>query len=100
MRRPAEYIARIERGESAQASGEDIDAATSRGETMMLGLRLLEEGVPQSRFRERYGGSVGDFFAQELGEGVAKGLIEVTPERVRLTPQGRFVSNQVLKLFV
>lgn len=100
VRRPAEYIARIERGESAEASGEDIDARASRGETMLLGLRLLEEGVSQERFRARHGGAIADFFARELDEGVSKGLIEVTVERVRLTPRGRFVSNQVMQLFV
>lgn len=100
VKRPAEYIARIERGESVEMNHEDIDARTSRGETMMLGLRLLNEGVSQARFAERYGAPASRFYPNELDEAASKGLIEVTTERIRLTEKGRFVSNQALKLFV
>lgn len=99
-KRPADYIGRIERGESVEMNHEDIDERTSRGETMMLGLRLLNEGVPHARFEQRYGAPMAAFFARELNEGVSKGLIEMDAERVRLTERGRFVSNQVMKLFV
>jgi oxygen-independent coproporphyrinogen-3 oxidase len=100
VRRPAEYIARVGSGASAEMSGEDIDERTSRGETMILGLRLLEEGVQQERFRRRYGLSIEAAYPDELGEGWARGLIEITPECVRLTPSGRFLSNQVMRTFV
>jgi oxygen-independent coproporphyrinogen-3 oxidase len=100
VRRPADYITRIERNETVEMNGEDIDGATSRGETMMLGLRLLNEGVTHERFAQRYGAPMMQFYARELDEGVAKGLIEITAERVKLTERGRFVSNQVMKLFV
>jgi oxygen-independent coproporphyrinogen-3 oxidase len=100
VRRPAGYIARIARGDSVEMNHEDIDARTSRGETMILGLRLLNEGVRQARFEERYGASVAHFFACELEEGQQLGLLEVNAERVRLTAKGHFLSNQVMKLFV
>jgi oxygen-independent coproporphyrinogen-3 oxidase len=100
VKRPADYISRIERGESVELNHEDIDERTSRGETMMLGLRLLNEGVTQARFAERYGAPAAHFYAEELNEAAGKGLLEITPERIRLTEKGRFVSNQALKLFV
>ncbi len=100
VKRPADYIARVERGQSAELSHEDIDARTSRGETMMLGLRLLQEGVSQARFAERYGAPIEAFFARELARGVELGVLDVTPERVRLTDKGTFVSNQAMMLFV
>jgi oxygen-independent coproporphyrinogen-3 oxidase len=100
VKRPADYIARIERGESVEMNHEDIDERTSRGETMMLGLRLLNEGVQQARFAQRYGAPAAHFYERELDESAKKGLIEVTDERVRLTERGRFVSNQVMRLFV
>jgi oxygen-independent coproporphyrinogen-3 oxidase len=100
VKRPADYVGRIERGESVELNHENIDERTSRGETMMLGLRLLHEGMSQARFAERYGAPAAHFYARELDEAVSKGLIEVTPERICLTEQGRFVSNQALKLFV
>lgn len=100
VRKPAEYIARIRRGENTIAGSEPITPETSRSETMMLGLRLLEEGVSQARFAQRYGAPIAAFFAEALRRGEQRGLIEVTPERVRLRPEARFVSNQAMMLFV
>ncbi|MCX7939189.1 MAG: radical SAM family heme chaperone HemW [Thermoflexales bacterium] len=100
VRRPAEYIARAQRGESTIAGSETIEPATSRSETMMLGLRLLEEGVSQARFAQRYGAPISAFFAEALQRGEQLGLIEVTPERVRLRPEARFISNQAMMLFI
>ncbi len=100
VRRPADYIARIAQGAPVELGSEEIDEATSRGETMMLGLRLLREGVDQARFAERYGAPVAHFYARALEQGVARGLLEVTDERIRLTARGRFVSNQAMRLFL
>ncbi len=100
VRRPAEYIARVERNQPTEAGEEHISDALSRGETMMLGLRLLREGVSRTRFQTRYGAPIEAFYAAELDEGVRRGLLEVTDACVRLTPRGRFVSNQVMHLFL
>ncbi|MFN4294492.1 MAG: radical SAM family heme chaperone HemW [Thermoflexales bacterium] len=100
VKRPADYIARIAQGAPVELGSEELDEATSRGETMMLGLRLLREGVDQARFAERYGAPVAHFYARALEQGVARGLLEVTDERVRLTARGRFVSNQAMRLFL
>lgn len=100
VKRPADYIARVERGENTIKGSELIDPRTSRGETMMLGLRLLEEGVSRARFAARYGAPIEAFYARELAEGQRKGLLEVLPDRVRLTRAARFVSNQAMQLFV
>ncbi|BCX02167.1 MAG: coproporphyrinogen III oxidase [Candidatus Roseilinea sp.] len=100
VKRPADYIARVEHGVLVELGCEDIDEATSRGETMMLGLRLLREGVEQARFAERYGAPVTHFYARALEQGVAQGLLEVTDERIRLTERGRFISNQAMRLFL
>ncbi len=99
-RRPADYVGRIQRGESAEMGHEDIDAVTSRGETMMMGLRLLEEGVSLSAFAQRYGAPLEQYYAAELREGLRLGMLDITPDRVRLTERGHFLSNQALMLFV
>ena len=65
-----------------------------------VALRLLHEGVEHARFEGRYGAPMSHFFADELNEGVTKGLIDIDDARVQLTERGRFVSNQVMKLFV
>jgi oxygen-independent coproporphyrinogen-3 oxidase len=100
VKRPAEYMQRVQAGESVELSYEDIDERGSRGETMLLGLRLLDEGVADARFRERHGDSIHHFYARELDEGVKLGLLDVTNERVRLTRRGHFLSNRVMALFV
>jgi oxygen-independent coproporphyrinogen-3 oxidase len=100
VKRPAEYIARIERGESVEHGRETIEPRTARGETMMLGLRLLQEGVDRTRFAERHGAPIEQFFADELARGQEMGLLDVDAARVRLTEKGTFVSNQAMMLFV
>ena len=100
VRRPADYVGRIQRGESAEMGHEDIDAVTSRGETMMMGLRLLEEGVSLTAFAQRYGAPLEQYYAAELREGLRLGMLDITPDRVRLTERGHFLSNQALMLFV
>ncbi|MDW8351492.1 MAG: radical SAM family heme chaperone HemW [Anaerolineae bacterium] len=100
VKRPADYIARVMQGAPVELGSEEIDEATSRGETMMLGLRLLNEGVDQARFAARYGAPIAHFYASALEQGVALGLLEVTDERIRLTERGRFISNQAMRLFL
>ena len=94
------YIARVEAGRSPRAGGERIDRRLAMGETMMLGLRLLEEGVPDERFRARFGLDLEDVFSVEIGDLVARGLLERLPDRVRLTPAGVLLGNRVFAEFM
>jgi oxygen-independent coproporphyrinogen-3 oxidase len=99
--RPApEYIRRIEAGRSPESDGETIDRRLAMGETMMLGLRLVGEGVTDARFRERFGVGLEEVFGQEIGRLVRRGLLERLPDRVRLTPQGKLLGNQVFAEFL
>lgn len=101
VKRPADYIARAGRGASAvEAGGEDIDGPTSRGETMMLGMRLLGEGMTHARFEARYGAPMASFFGEALAEAAHRGLVVVDAAGARLTEKGRFLSNQVFQMFV
>ena len=79
---------------------EQIDDRLAIGETMMLGLRLVREGVAHDRFLQRHGESMSDVFGAEIQELVALGLLEVLPDRVRLTHQARLVGNQVFASFL
>jgi oxygen-independent coproporphyrinogen-3 oxidase len=72
-------------------------------ETMMVGLRLTQEGVPDGVFRERFGQSLREVFGQEIERLVGLGLIEWVDEnqpRLRLTRHGRLLGNQVFMEFV
>jgi oxygen-independent coproporphyrinogen-3 oxidase len=72
-------------------------------ETMMMGLRLTEEGVSKQTFRARFGDEMQEVFKNEI-EGLIKlGLLEwepLTGEVLRLTPRGRLLGNQVFMQFI
>ena len=70
------------------------------GETMMLGLRLVEEGVTFDRFHQRHGQSMLDVFRAEIERLEHLGLLEVLPDRVRLTREMRLVGNLAFAAFL
>ncbi len=94
------YVKRIQRGESVEEFSEEIGPRLAMGETMMLGLRLLQEGVAFDRFFARHGLDLRDFFAKELAQLEAWGLIALDERRVRLAPRGILVGNQVFSYFL
>jgi len=102
---PAEYNARLQ----ADWQGpflpsvkevEEIDETLEMAETMILGLRLVEEGVRLVDFRERFGRELMDVYGREIGEMRQAGLLEVDGERVRLTARGRLLGNEVFQRFL
>jgi len=94
------YVKRIQAGESVEEFSENIDLRMAMGETMMLGLRLLEEGVAFQRFQALHGVALQTIFADELTQLQNKQLIEVDETRVRLTPRGLLLGNQVFAQFL
>jgi coproporphyrinogen III oxidase-like Fe-S oxidoreductase len=66
----------------------------------MLGLRLLEEGMPDERFRAQFGLGLEDAFGAEIAGLTARGLVERLPDRLRLTPTGVLLGNRVFAEFV
>jgi oxygen-independent coproporphyrinogen-3 oxidase len=95
-----EYIRRVVAGRSPEREGETIDRRLAMGETMMLGLRLVQEGVEDARFRPRFGVGLDEMFGAEIARLVRRGLLERLPDRVRLTPDGRLLGNQVFAEFL
>jgi oxygen-independent coproporphyrinogen-3 oxidase len=69
-------------------------------ETMMLGLRLTQEGVSAAVFQERFGQEMQSVFAKEIGELERLGLLEWVGDALRLTRRARLVGNQVFLRFV
>lgn len=79
---------------------EEIDERLAMGETMMLGLRLVEEGVAFERFQQRHGRPMLDVFGAEIERLERLGLLERLPDRVRLSSRARLVGNQVFAAFL
>jgi oxygen-independent coproporphyrinogen-3 oxidase len=94
------YVKRMLAGESVREMQETLDARTSIGETMMLGLRLVAEGVPFERFAALHGVDLRTVFAAEIAQLQAQGLIVLDDQRVRLTDRGLLMGNQVFALFL
>jgi coproporphyrinogen III oxidase-like Fe-S oxidoreductase len=69
-------------------------------ETMMLGLRLVREGVCFEGFEQRHGRSLLEVFGPEVARLEQQGLLERLPDRVRLTQGARLVANQVFLAFL
>ncbi len=80
-----------------------IDRATEIGETMMMGLRLTQEGVDNAGFQHRFGQTLGQVFGPQISELLDYGLIEWAGkggELLRLTSRGRLLGNQVFYRFI
>jgi oxygen-independent coproporphyrinogen-3 oxidase len=80
-----------------------IDRQTEMRETMMVGLRLTEEGVAEAAFFERFGQPLTDVFGAEIERLEKAGLlewVETGGRRLRLTRRGRLLGNQVFIQFV
>jgi oxygen-independent coproporphyrinogen-3 oxidase len=72
-----------------------IDEPMARFETLMLNLRLIKEGVRLTEFAERFGLSPDEAFETEIARLESMGLLERTPDRLRLARQAYLISNQV-----
>ena len=97
---PKSFIAAVARGEAPVSNVEEIGARTAMGETMMLGLRLLREGVADAAFLARHGRSLDDVFGPTIADLAGLGLVERMPDRVRLTRRGLMLANDVCARFV
>lgn len=84
----------------ATVHAEDVDKFTAMQETMMLGLRLTEEGVSQADFQARFGLAIAEAFPVEMDKLFGMELLEEADGRVRLTPRARLLGNQVFQYFV
>jgi oxygen-independent coproporphyrinogen-3 oxidase len=94
------YARRMASGQPVVDFHEELAAGVSMGETMMLGLRLVREGVPVERFQALHGVTPNDVYAEELARLSAWGVVEMDGQRVRLTQRGLMVGNQVFATFL
>jgi len=102
---PADYVRSVQAGQPPVAEEEPIGRDLEMGETMMMGLRLLEEGVASQRFEQRFGASLDQTYATEIAELTACSLLERVPregalERIRLTHRGHLLGNSVFARFL
>ena len=108
VKRPHRYIQCIAEGQGLALareprSAETLDDAMALTEQVMLGLRLLREGLSAHTLQQRFGIDLAQRYANAIMQGEARGLLQWIPTptdpRLRLTRQGRFLANQATLLF-
>jgi oxygen-independent coproporphyrinogen III oxidase len=77
-----------------------VDREAEMSETIMMGLRLTQEGIKRDVFQERFGVDFVTLHQPVIDKFVRRGLLYVDDQQVRLTEQGRFVSNAILRELV
>jgi oxygen-independent coproporphyrinogen-3 oxidase len=107
---PSVYIQRCLDGEArtfprtpATAEAIQVERSAEISETMMMGLRLVQEGISNRNFQERFGENLKDVFGKEIERLRGLGLLEWTGSEgdiLRLSQQGRLLGNQVFMEFI
>ena len=98
---PQTYIAAVDGGEDARLQhARDRRRDLSMGETMMLGLRLLREGISASQFEARHGVRLEAAFGNQLEELDRLGLLLWDGAHARLTKRGLMLANEVCGRFL
>lgn len=100
IRLPAKYIAAVREGRLPIDEREELDETTAMAETMMLGLRLPEEGVSAAAFAARHGRELEEIYGRELTDLTDAGLLHWDGEHARLTRRGLLLANEVAARFL
>jgi oxygen-independent coproporphyrinogen-3 oxidase len=95
----ADYVARVEAGQSVVADRRVMTADERLEEALFTGLRLAE-GVDIQSVGARYGIDVWARFGEALQPFVAAGSLVREGPRLRLTREGMLVANEVMAVFV
>jgi oxygen-independent coproporphyrinogen-3 oxidase len=96
---PAAYRAALDRGELPAGEVTPLSRREAMGEWFFLGLRL-REGVALAAFPQEFGLTVAEAFPGVLDRLAGQGLVEVADNRLRLTPKGLLLANQVFLAFL
>jgi oxygen-independent coproporphyrinogen-3 oxidase len=96
----AGYNRRVQTGGPLEEFIEEIPPRLAMAESMIVGLRLVREGVRLDRFLALHGVLPTAVFADELKQLHEAGLLTVDDERVRLTRRGLLMGNQVFLQFL
>ncbi len=97
------YIGKVNSAEDRFPAAAEIvpqDRRTEMQDVMMLGLRMLREGITEERFRERFGEEMRTVFRRELRHLEQKRLAHREGTRLLLDPDKVMTANQAFIEFV
>lgn len=78
----------------------NVDRAGQITETLMTNLRLLEEGLSRDAFRRRFDVDVMTLHGETLTKFAGYNLLTIDSEAIKLTRQGRLLSNAIFREMV
>jgi coproporphyrinogen III oxidase-like Fe-S oxidoreductase len=90
---------RLERGERAIETVEELPALKRAGETAAFGLRM-NAGWPLVQFRSVTGFDLHSEWRTEISDLVARGWADLSPDRFRLTPNGLRFADTAAEMFL
>jgi oxygen-independent coproporphyrinogen III oxidase len=99
-RLPERYIAATAGGALPIVEREVIDHRTAMSESMMLGLRLVQDGVSSAAFARRHGEALDVVYGDVIAHLRGIGVLEWDGERLLLTRRGLFIANEVVERFL
>ncbi len=73
-----------------------VDRENEISETLMMGLRLMQ-GVNRKQFTQRFGVDLVELHRVTLDKFSGYGLLTIAPDVVRITQQGRLLSNMIFR---
>ncbi len=107
VRAPGAYVERMEEGADrnfprtpATVNASPVEKSDEMADMMMMGLRLVQEGVSDEVFSSRYGLGLRDAFPDQIENLTDRGLLTWTGPRLHLTDRGVFLGNQVFMQFI
>jgi oxygen-independent coproporphyrinogen III oxidase len=74
-----------------------VDQDTEIAETLIMGLRLTQEGIQRDEFRRRFGIDLVELHRPIIEKYAGYGLLSVDDTAVRITTKGRLLSNVVFR---
>lgn len=101
VKQPRTYLRRMQGAgdgypfSAALANKTKLSEADQISDTMMTQLRLLDEGVDMQQFERDFGRTLHDVYGATLTQLIEWGLLTENENRLLLTEQATFVSNQV-----
>ena len=94
------YGRALGQGRLATSACEKLTRPLEMAETMILGLRMIEEGVNRAQFALRFGIDPLDYYGEQIATGVLQGLLQVDDKTLRLTAKGFPLASQVQMAFL
>ena len=96
---PAHYIRQVKEKKIAIQHSETLEPRQAMGETIMLGLRLLQ-GISIHQFEKRFQVSFINFFRNIISTLKEKELVIIEKDYLRLSPKGLFWADSVILEFI